>query len=484
MTYSISDIKGLKVFLLDDDVALAQLVSRELESRGLQVRTAHSLAQARVSFPKFAADLAISDINLPDGNGLELVREWRKSHPEMPVIFVTAHGAIDSAITAFRLGAFDYLQKPFVIEDLITALLRAAEVANLRRRIQLLESREKGYEPFDIIGSSLATEKLRKTLKRVAESKADTVLVLGESGSGKELAARALHEWSPRSSEPFVEINCASIPETLLESEIFGHEKGAFTDARERKPGLFELARGGTVFLDEIGEMPIKLQAKLLRVLEYRRFKRLGGTKDLEFNARIVAATNRSLEEEIVAGNFREDLFYRLDVIPIVIPPLRERKADIPDLTRYFVRKISLELGIHEPKLSPEIWKELDSYRWRGNARELKNVLKRCLVMHEPDVITPDLLEIRDRRVQETPKEESHEAPSVARVEASDGRFVLPKEGINLEDFEKSILIQAMESARYNQTKAAQLLGITRHTLRYRLEKFGLVDVTGKSTET
>lgn len=487
MAYTFADLKGLRVFLLDDDDGLARLIEKELADKGLHVKRANSLGQARAYFPRFAADLAISDINLPDGNGLDMVKEWRKSHPEMPVIFITAHGQIDSAITALRLGAYDYLQKPFATEDLLAAILRAAEVGHLRRRIQQLESKEKPLEPFQIIGDSRPMERLRNTLRRVAESRADTVLILGESGSGKELAARALHEWSPRAAEPFVEVNCASIPETLLESELFGHEKGAFTDARDRKPGLFELARSGTVFLDEIGEMPIKLQAKLLRVIEYKRFKRLGGTRDLEFNGRIVAATNRRLEEEITEGRFREDLFYRLDVIPIVIPPLRDRKDDIPGLATYLLKNLAEKLEMPCPRLSAGARDELLRQRWHGNVRELKNVLQRTMILHQPKEIEADMLEIRNRESIRSDNDAANsvasplpQAQQVQTQPQSLSQFVLPKEGVNLEDLERSILEQAMESARFNQTKAAQLLGITRHTLRYRLEKFGLLELHSK----
>lgn len=480
-----SDLKGLRVFILDDDVALVRLIEKELEGFGLEIQVAHSLGQARSSFGRFAADLAISDINLPDGNGLEMVREWKGSHPDMPVILMTAHGAIDSAVTALRLGAYDYLQKPFAMEDLIAALVRAAEVGQLRKKVQLYEGKEKAPEAFQIVGQAPATQKLRSILERVARSRADTVLLLGESGSGKELAARALHLWSSRVAQPFVEINCASIPETLLESELFGHEKGAFTDARDRKPGLFELARDGTVFLDEIGEMPLKLQAKLLRIIEYKRYKRLGGTKDLEFTGRIVAATHRRLEEEVSEGRFREDLFYRLDVIPIVIPPLRERKEDLPELAAYFLKNLAQQLELPCPRLGPDALEELKAHSWRGNVRELKNVLQRALILHQPTLISADMLEIRDRAPlslgSPTAVETAKTPPESPSPAVSLSTFHLPAEGIKLEELERSILEQAMEAARFNQTKAAQLLGITRHTLRYRLEKFGLLELPSRS---
>lgn len=339
-------------------------------------------------------------------------------------------------------------------------------------------------EEFLIIGESEPMRKLKKILRRVAESKADTVLVHGESGSGKELAARAIHEWSNRSSSPFVEVNCASIPESLLESELFGHERGAFTDAKERKLGLFEVAAGGTVFLDEIGEMPAKLQAKLLRVLEYRRFRRVGGTRDIDFRGRIVAATNRNLETEVVNGNFRADLYYRLNVVPIVVPPLRERRADIPLLVDYLLSRISGALGVIKPSVDEAALIAMQEHSWPGNVRELKNTLQRSIIFNQPRVISSDALEIdyADHIQNGLVDVAKIEKPLINLQGMSVGcsvnqsEFILPSGGIDLEDLEKRLLKEALERSRFNQTKAAKLLHVTRHTLRYRLEKFGLLE--------
>lgn len=477
--------QGLRVFVVDDEDSIAWSIETELRALGAETKRAASVRQAIERFPNFHADLAISDLNLPDGNGLELLKRWRKEDPTMPVILITAHGAVDSAVTALRLGAFDYLQKPFDMRDLVAAINRAAEVGKLRKKISQYEGREKSKVPFNIVGNSPPMVLLRRMIERVANSKADTVLIHGESGSGKELAAQALHEWSPRVNEPFVEINCASIPESLLESELFGYEKGAFTDAKERKLGLFEIAKGGTIFLDEIGEMQLKLQAKLLRVIEYRRFKRVGGTRDIEFSGRIVAATNRKLEEEIVEGRFREDLYYRLNVVPLVVPPLRDRRGDIPDLVEYLLTKISKDLEMTKPKISNDAMSELMKQRWRGNVRELKNVLQRTMIFHQPQIIEAENLELG---VMKSSPSETTSPTEVGQPSATpavqppsqesrrDEFFTLPANGICLEALEKSVLLQALERSRYNQTKAAQLLGITRHTLRYRLEKFGLTD--------
>lgn len=342
----------------------------------------------------------------------------------------------------------------------------------------------KKSEEFTIVGESDPMRRLKRILRRVAESKADTVLVHGESGAGKELAARAIHEWSNRSSSPFVEVNCASIPEALLESELFGHERGAFTDAKERKLGLFEIAGGGSVFLDEIGEMPAKLQAKLLRVLEYRRFRRVGGTRDIDFQGRIVAATNRDLESEVSNGNFRADLYYRLNVVPIVVPPLRERRDDIPALVDHLLSRISSALGVQKPVVDEAALHEMQNHNWPGNVRELKNTLQRSIIFNQPKVISTDVLEINyaDHLSAKTPQIAEFARTSLKLDGVSDdglaspSEFILPTGGIDLEHLEKRLLKEALERARFNQTKAAKLLHVTRHTLRYRLEKFGLLE--------
>lgn len=479
-----SIFEDLKVFLVDDDDAIAWAIETELKPLGVEVIRAASVKQAIDRFPVDGVDITISDINLPDGSGLELLKKWRKEWPSMPVIMITAHGAVESAITALRHDAFDYLQKPFDIKNLIAALKRAGEVIKLRRKVKQLEGREKTREPFTIIGDSAPMQRLRKKLERIAKSRTDTVLIFGESGSGKELAARAVHEWSAVANEPFVEINCASIPEALLESELFGYEKGAFTDAKERKIGLFEIARGGSVFLDEIGEMPPKLQAKLLRILEYRRFKRLGGTKDIEFSGRIIAATNRRLEEEIVQGGFRQDLFYRINAISVFVPPLRDRKEDIPALVNYLLDKNCAHLQLPKPKVSPAAFESMLQYSWKGNVRELKNVLQRCLVFHEPDVITPENLELPESATASIASRATDSSGQLDNTAASKltaavpSTFALPAGGVSLEDVEKSLVIQALERTRYNQSKACVLLGISRHALRYRLDKFGLLEAT------
>lgn len=498
-------LKDLRVLIVDDEDMLAWSIDSELRALGAETQRAGSIREAIERFPAFSPDIAISDLRLPDGNGLELLKKWRFEYPDLPIILITAHGAIDSAVTALRLGAFDYLQKPFDMKDLIAAVKRAGETAKLRQKVSSIQAREAPAQTFDIVGDTPAMVRLKGELTRIARSKANTALILGESGSGKELAARAVHEWSDRKGQPFVEINCASIPENLLESELFGYEKGAFTDAKERKLGLFEIARGGSVFLDEIGEMPLKLQAKLLRVLEYRRFKRLGGTKDIEFTGRIVAATNRDLLGEATAGRFRLDLYYRISALPVEIPSLRERLDDVEPLTRFFLGKLAEELGLRVPAVSPAALALLKRHSWPGNVRELKNVLQRAMVFYEPATLEPGHLKLSAAprplpRPQLDPVVEAWNPPAplpplaVSPLEAplpvetvspvaaavvthEPGAFQLPANGVKLEELERNLLEQALARTHHNQTKAAQLLGISRHTLRYRLEKHGLIEV-------
>ncbi|WP_141733023.1 sigma-54-dependent transcriptional regulator [Oligoflexus tunisiensis] len=475
-------LNGTRILIVDDEEILAWSIETELKSNGADVMSCNTLRAALENFPGFSPDLVICDLRLPDGSGMELLKKWRFEKPDMPIILITAHGAVESAVDALRLGAFDYLQKPFDLKALVAAVNRGAELSFLRQKVSQLTGHEVDREPLQMVGESAAMKRVRGQLERIARSKASTVLVFGESGTGKELAARAIHDWSDRASSPFVEINCASIPETLLESELFGYEKGAFTDARDRKLGLFELAQNGTIFLDEMGEMPMKLQTKLLRALEYRRFKRLGGTKDISFSARIVAATNRNLLEEIQKKNFRSDLYYRLSSLPVYLPPLRERMDDLETLTTFFVGRIAAELDMETPGISGAAREKLRSHQWPGNMRELKNVLERALVFYGPTEIQAHHIEL-DMIVE--PLSYHAAAPTLMNHDGSlngHGSFqagpspmVLPEQGINLEDLERDLLLQALERARNNQTKAAELLGISRHTLRYRLEKHGII---------
>lgn len=482
-------LRGIRILVVDDEELLAWSIENELKAIGAEVLRAGTLQEALKRFSGFQPDLAICDLHLPDGNGMELVKKWKLDQPDMPVILITAHGAMESAIAALRFGAFDYLQKPFDNKSLIAAVQRASEVARLRQKVSQMEGRTYQHHPLTIVGNSPAMDQMRTILRKVATSNINTVLITGESGSGKELAARAIHEWSDNSSAPFVEINCASIPENLLESELFGFERGAFTDARERKLGLFEIARSGTVFLDEIGELPVKLQSKLLRVLEYRRFKRLGGTKDIEFSARIVAATNRNLQQAVSIGDFRSDLYYRLAVFPIQVLPLRQHIEDLPQIAEFILGALASELKVDNPGLSEEAKITLCRYSWPGNIRELKNVLQRALVLKDAGKIqskdidldpvafgSPFPIESTNRERNSNSKISSDQSADGPGDHSNNdrGSFALPTAGVSLDDVEKNLLKQALEQSRYNQTRAAELLGISRHTLRYRLQKYGI----------
>ena len=466
MPWPSEGFQDLKILLVDDEDMVAYAIEQELTSLGAELAREGSVQRALERFPRFQPDIAVIDLSLPDGNGMELMRKWHKDDPQLLSIVITAHADVDSAIEAVRLGAFNYLKKPFRMEELVQVVERARELSQLRSKINRLQGPLKPREKIHMIGESYEMQKLKGRIAKLAKSRVDTILIVGPSGSGKELAARMLHFDSDRRLKPFVEINCASIPESLLESELFGFEKGAFTDARERKLGLFEMAREGTIFLDEMGEMPYKLQAKLLRVLEYRRFKRLGGVRDIDFSARIICATNRNLLEEIREKRFREDLFYRLNVIDVQIPPLNDHLEDLKALAEHFIKEQAKLLGLVPPELSPNALTHLESHHWPGNIRELKHVIQKALVLHEPKTLRAEHLEWTSL------------PPPASSFEEQE--FKLPESGISLEKVEKDFLLQALAQSRQNQTKAAQLLGVSRHTLRYRLEKYGLLGFDSK----
>jgi DNA-binding NtrC family response regulator len=355
-----------------------------------------------------------------------------------------------------KIGAYQFANKPFNLDDIALTVAQALETTQLRREVRRLRASQAQPYAFDrIVGESAVMVGLRELLRKVAASPASTELLTGESGTGKDLAAKVLHYNSGRAHRPFVNITCSAIPETLLESELFGHERGAFTDARQQKKGLFETADGGTVFLDEIGEMTPALQSKLLRFLEEKAFKRVGGLADIHVDVRVIAATNRNLEEEVTAGKFREDLFYRLQVMPVPLPPLRERLGDVPVLAAFFIDLYNREFRKRVRGLTSAATKLLEQYQWPGNIRELRNAIERAMLLMDREWLEPD------------------DFSGLTRSVAS-SQFKLPAEGLNLEDVERQLLIQALERAAGNQTRAAELLGINRDQVRYRIEKFGL----------
>ena len=403
-----------------------------------------------------AVDLVLLDYRLPDGDGLSVLRQIKELSPDTLVILMTAFSTVENAVAAMKHGAYHYLNKPFNLDDVSAFVDKALETSRLRREVRLLrgsQSREYGFDA--IIGASPAMVAAKSLLERIAASPATTVLLTGETGTGKDLAAKAIHYNSERASKPFVNITCSALPEQLLESELFGHERGAFTDARQQKRGLLETADGGTVFLDEIGEMTPGLQAKLLRFLEERTFKRVGGLNDIRVDVRVVAATNRDLEEEVKAGKFREDLFYRLQVMPVRLPPLRERVGDIRLLVAHYVDRYNREFRKRVRGLQPAAQALLDQYRWPGNVRELRNAIERAMLLADNG-----LLGVED-------------FATLSRTTTT-SIFRLPPEGVDLETVERQLVIQALQRAGGNQTHAGYLLGINRDQVRYRIEKFGL----------
>ncbi|MHB1326139.1 MAG: sigma-54-dependent transcriptional regulator [Thermoleophilia bacterium] len=441
------------ILIVDDEKNMRFVIGRALSSAGHDVREAASGEDALKAFEEAIPDLIILDQRMPGMGGLATLTEIKKDHPDLPVIVLTAHGNVESAVQAMKAGATEYLTKPFDVAELQLTVARALKVGNLVREVDYLRGElERDYDTSGIVGESLLIKNVLETVSRVAASDAN-VMVYGESGTGKELIARALHEQSNRSRNPFIQLSCAALPETLLESELFGYEKGAFTGAAGSKPGRFELADSGTLFLDEIGDISLTVQVKLLRVLEQMSFERLGGSKTLSVDIRLIGATNRDLPSMVKEGEFREDLFYRLNVIPITLPPLRERRGDIKLLAQHFLSRFSTD-----KQLPAEAQKLLDDYHWPGNVRELQNTIERATILGRGKTIGPDDLPAEIRQ----------------GVSLSSDAIRLPAEGVALEKVERELIAQALERTIGNRTKAAELLGISRHTLLYRIGKYGL----------
>ena len=460
-------VRNPSLLIVDDDPALRLGLGETLRLAGYRVDEAESLSTAREWLRRPPPAAVLLDLQLSDGLGLDLLPQLRESWPDVPVIMMTAHGSIDSAVKAMQEGAYTYLQKPLHTEELRLVVGQAIE--NSRLRWQAEDRRRRRSEEFSfdrIIARSSAMKKVLDQAGKVAESPASTVLLLGESGTGKGLVARAIHYASDRSAFPFLTVTCSAIPEPLLEAELLGHEKGAFTDAKARRRGVFEAADGGTVFLDEIGDMPLSLQAKLLGVLEDRSFSRIGSTETIQVDVRIIAATHRDLDRHVAEGRFREDLLYRLRVVPIVIAPLRERTGDIVPLAESFVQRFNREFGRDVEGFTHEAEDVLKSHSWPGNVRELRNVVERALLFTRHKRLEPTDLML-------DPGYKPRPVTMSTTTSQSSEPFVLPAEGVKLDELENELVRQAMERAGGNKSRAAKILGISRDQIRYRLEKMG-----------
>jgi DNA-binding NtrC family response regulator len=460
-----------KVLVVDDDSSIRYTLTEALRGWGYEPLEAGTVAAALEFFDSERPAAVLQDINLPDGSGLDALLEYKQRQPQAVVIMITGDVQLEDTITALRGGAYDFISKPIHLNELQVTIRNGIEAGKLRREIRLLRRQQEQDFGFDqIIGESAAMTGMIALARKVAASEASSVLLLGESGTGKDLVAKAIHYGSSRADHPFVAINCAAIPATLIESELFGHEKGAFTDARARKEGLFEQAQGGTLFLDEIGELELGLQAKLLRVLEEGTFRRVGGLKDLPLDVRVIAASNRDLKAESEAGRFRLDLFYRLSVIQIDLPPLRQRGDDVLMLAEFYLAHFNERLRKRVRGLTREVEEIFRRYPWPGNVRELRNVVERVMILEDSDLITANWLP-RDLTGDKRPAFSAPAFMAAQTAVSSAPSFQLPDEGVELELVELSFVQQAIERSKGNQTRAAELLGISRDQLRYRLKK-------------
>ena len=449
--------RNKKILVVDDDESLRRVIEYNISEEGYEVLACDSGVKALEIFKKHEIDLVITDLQMPDMGGIELIKQIRAIAPGAIVIVITAFGTVDTAVESMKLGAFEYITKPFNREELKIIVKKALEVGDLMIENRYLKEMVREKFSFEnMIGSSPKMEVIYTSASQVAKSDA-TVLILGESGTGKELLARGIHMNSQRKNKPFVAINCGALPENLIESELFGHKKGAFTGALADKKGKFELADGGTLFLDEVAEIKPHLQVTLLRVLQEGIVDKIGGTEPLNVDVRIVAATNRDIEKDVTDGRFREDLYYRLCVVPLKIPPLRERKDDIPLLTDYFLSKYATKTGLDKHKIDSKAMKTLIDYKWPGNVRELENLIERMIVMNLTGVISED--ELPDR-IRSKPQ-------MIVKV-----FMELPEYGISLDNLEKELILKAYDKCEQNQSKTARFLGITRNTLLYRMDKF------------
>jgi len=444
-----------KILIIDDDNSFRRILEYNLQEEGYQVLSASSGEDGLVLFAEQAPDLVITDMKMGRMNGVDVLSSIKQQSPDALVIIITAFGVVDNAVEAMKLGAYDYITKPINRDELKLVVSKALQLNDLTTENKNLRQRLENRDAFQyIVGQSEAIAQVFALVRKVADTEA-TVLITGESGTGKELVARAIHEQSSRRASPFISINCAAIPHDLLESELFGHLKGAFTGAIRDQRGKFQQADGGTVFLDEVGELPLKMQPKLLRVLQEKEIEPVGSGRIQKIDVRVVAATNREIEEAVATGSFRADLYYRLSVIPIHLPPLRQRTADIPLLVHHF----AVKAGFHKILFTKDVLEALSRYSWPGNVRELENAINRILILRHGDTISIEDLPEKIRSPQK------HGQSAIVS---------LPPEGYSLEQLEREIIVEALERNNWNKSAAAVFLRIPRHVLLYRLEKYGI----------
>ncbi len=452
-----------RILVVDDEKLIRWSLRENLEKLNYDVLTAATGEEALEIINEEFPDLILQDIKLPGLSGLEILERVKKLRQESLVVMMTAYGDINTSVKAMKLGAYDFVEKPFDFDKLKLTVAKALDTVHLKEEVSVYKNQARAiYDRDNIIGDTPAMKTILNMVKKISKSDATTVLLQGESGTGKDVISKAIHYSSRRAEKPYMEINCTSLPETLIESELFGHEKGAYTDAKTMKKGLFELADGGTVLLDEIGDMPMSTQAKLLRVIENKTFKRLGGVKDIVVELRIIAATNKDIKAAAEEGSFRQDLYYRLKVFPIFLPALCERKQDIPLLAQHFIETFNREFKKNIQGMSPEAEAMMLEYDWPGNVRELKNVLERAIILESEDIILPEHLPGEIRK-----PEEAHGSQSCT--------VRLPSTGISLDELEKELIQQALVCADGNQVHAAKLLKMSRDTLRYRMKKYELL---------
>ena len=456
-----------KILVVDDELSMRELLEYMLTNEGYAVTCSETGREAISVMEKDHFDLLLCDIRLGDITGLDVLRASKKHNPDNVVILISAYSTTETAVEAMNEGAYDYVPKPFDKDELLATIAKALELRSVEHEKKQIDDELKKNLHFGmIVGSSPAMRHIYKLIRQVSKAKTN-VLITGESGTGKEVIAKAIHQESDRSDEPFMVINCGGIPETLMESELFGHKKGAFTGATGDKKGLFETAHKGTVFLDEIGELSLPIQVKLLRAVQEKVFKPVGGNEDISVDIRIISATNKSLEEEVIAKNFREDLFYRLNVIEIKVPPLRERKADLRALAQHFLEKYSTEMGKEITKFSSYALDLLKKYDFPGNIRELENLLERSVALSTTNIILPDslALSLHKRRWIEGFQDRRFDLDEVSRGVSLDSI---------LEEIERGYLKKALDCSNGNKNKASELLGISFRSLRYRLDKLGI----------